>query len=202
MTKKGVTLIEILIWVIIFSVWILTILVVMAKNITVMDRLKNQTISTFLAKEWIEIVYNLRDSNLDKWLEWNCIQYNSQWACLEKFLVWNTYKVQQTISWYNSMTISDTDFESNKLYYHEWRILNPNNWAPIPLWNWFTGFWYSHELSDNPTFFSRNIKFNTVLSSCDWCDDTDKLMKIESDVEYIKWSYTGWIIMESFIWNR
>jgi hypothetical protein len=30
---------------------------------------------------------------------------------------------------------------------------------------------------------------------------TDKILKIESHVLYMKWAYTGEVIFESFIWN-
>jgi len=60
------TFIEIMIAIVIFSVWILAVLNLVTNNLKSMDQNDLKLQATLLAKEWIELVYNLRDSNLKK----------------------------------------------------------------------------------------------------------------------------------------
>jgi Tfp pilus assembly protein PilV len=71
--KYAFTFIEVMIAIVIFSVWILAVLSLVTHNLKSMDRNNLKLQATLLAKEWIELVYNLRDSNIEKELPWNCL---------------------------------------------------------------------------------------------------------------------------------
>ena len=63
-SKKAFTLLEILIAISVFAIGILAVLRVLTGNISVLDRTNIKLQATVLAKEWIELLYNVRDSNL------------------------------------------------------------------------------------------------------------------------------------------
>ena len=71
--KLWLTLIETLVAITVFSIGAFAVLRVLTWNLWIMDRTNMKLQSTVLAKEWLELLYNVRDSNLDKWLPWNCI---------------------------------------------------------------------------------------------------------------------------------
>jgi Tfp pilus assembly protein PilV len=56
----------------VFGVGILSVLGMITQNISTVQFVKTQTQATFLAKEGLEVVYNVRDSNSVKSLPWNC----------------------------------------------------------------------------------------------------------------------------------
>ena len=50
----------------VFAIGVLAVLRLLTSNLVMMDKTENRTIATFLAKEGIEMVYSIRDSNLQK----------------------------------------------------------------------------------------------------------------------------------------
>ena len=71
--KKAFTLIETLIVIAVFATGILSVLYGMSQTLGQSDRAKTQITSSFLAREGIELMYNLRDSNYRKKLPRNCL---------------------------------------------------------------------------------------------------------------------------------
>ena len=70
---KAFTLIETLIVIVIFCIWILTVLIWLSQTIRNKEHANTQIKSAFFAREWIELIFNLRDANYHKELPWNCI---------------------------------------------------------------------------------------------------------------------------------
>lgn len=198
-TKKWITIVEIIIAIIIFWFWVLTILNMIIENLSLLDKVKNKTTATFLSKEWIEIIYNIRDWNLDRWLKWDCANINSAFDCIQRFSNLTPYKVSLNITWYYDISTTTDNPEDNMLYYHTWTITKISPiWAII-----LTGFWYDYDSNDwEQTIFSRYIIFSwTYLEWDGWIADINKLLKIESHVFYKKWWYTWDVVLESFIWE-
>jgi prepilin-type N-terminal cleavage/methylation domain-containing protein len=71
--KKAFTLVETLIVIAVFGTGILVVLYGIAQTLGQQDRAKTQITSSFLAREGIELMYHLRDSNYRKELPRNCI---------------------------------------------------------------------------------------------------------------------------------
>ncbi len=195
MKKSWITLIETLVAVIIFGIWILSIISVIIQNISFMDRIKNQTMATSLAKEWIEIAYNLRDTNLLKSVVWNCaksedVQQNPD--CNTKFTNDSNFKVSVNLNDYYEITDTDNSRENNVLYFHTWEISEWKNW-----------FWYDYNTNNwTKTYFSRYIHFEALQLNWDWWStDNEKILKIESHVPYKKWAFEKEVVLESFIWK-
>lgn len=70
---KAFTLVEMMIAIAIFSIGVLTVLNLLVNNLYFLDKASTKTQASFLAKEGIELVYNLRDSNNLKAYPRNCI---------------------------------------------------------------------------------------------------------------------------------
>lgn len=66
MNKKAFTLIEVLIAITVFSVGVLAVLNLIMNNLSTLDKVQTKITATLLAKEGIELAYNIRDSNLQK----------------------------------------------------------------------------------------------------------------------------------------
>lgn len=198
---KAFTLIETLIVIIVFCIGILVVLQWLSQTLRNKDYANTQIKSAFLAREGIELIFNLRDANYHKELPWNCIfQWESsiddeEW-CKSKFETWKIFKVWIWFGEYiriGTGVLSD-DFDTNlswfQIYLHTWNALN-----------WETWFRYDYTGNeDEKTWFARYLLITWVVA--DWyLIDTDKLLKIESHVLYQKWAITWEKVMETFIWN-
>jgi len=217
--KAGFTFIEMMIAISVFSIGIIVVLQLIIKNLTVVDTAKLRTAGTLIAKEWIELVYNMRDANLDKWLEWNCVFDNElfntaqenlkigQWICDSYFasgrgnnqVLQLSYDTNQYI--YRKRVNKDKtfleNFEKNKLYISSGSFGSEEKKFTLNL--------YSHtspnKIEDNiPLFYARYIVLKPITEN-DKQLPTDKILKVESHVLMKKWWYTGEVILESFIGN-
>lgn len=74
--KSWVAIIEIIIWIFIFSLWLVSIYLIISSSINLNDYNKNQIIATNLAREWLELVKNLRDSNYENLHRWDSLNPN------------------------------------------------------------------------------------------------------------------------------
>ncbi|EKD25564.1 MAG: hypothetical protein ACD_80C00016G0001 [uncultured bacterium (gcode 4)] len=209
--KSAFTLIEVMIAITVFAIGVLAVLRLITQNLVTLDATQSRTMATFLAKEGMELVYNMRDSNINKWLPWDCIlktgfvidafgTIDPEQVCAWNFSSWNQNQVLQisfSSEWYTYTlpVVVWANFAAlrneNRLWYATWDV-----------W-WHQIFWYSSRpvAEQDPTFFSRYILFtgvrewNTILPHT-------SIMKIESHVSYIKGTKTWEVILESFIWNR
>lgn len=199
MKSKWFTLIEIIIVIGVFSIWIMAVFYLVTNNLERLDETKTRNIATFLAKEWIELIFNARDANLIKELWWDCvftekyINTPSPNFCEWYFASWLQWKYIQIAfepNEYPKLTWTGLDtFENNRLYYHSWNI------------NWNNIFWYNNDSNNGQeTIFSRYIVFTWVKENWQILP-TDKILKLESHVLFSKWSKTGEVILESFIGN-
>ncbi len=220
MKNKAFTLVEMMIAIAVFSVGVLTILNLLINNLYVMNKASTRTQASFLAKEWIELVYHLRDSNVLRSYPWNCLPEQTQ-ANSQPF---SSY--QRSLSPEELSVASACD-----------RLL----WTP---WNYIFDIGFSHDAhytiyrSDKTSYDSRDEAFqenalflktgdnslsNHRLYMRDPSEDTftkfarylvvkpliedgsplaaGNILKLESHVLYKNGSRTGEVIFESFIWN-
>lgn len=71
-TKKGMTLLEVVIALFVFAVGILAVVRVMTTNIAIIDTMKVRIQAESLAKEGIDLIFNIRDTNLERGTDWQC----------------------------------------------------------------------------------------------------------------------------------
>ena len=213
---KSFTLIETLIVIIIFSVGILAVLHWLTQTLRNKDYADIQIKSAFFAREWIELIFNLRDANYHKELPWNCI-FNHESTPWEIKLDENDQEINNPFcKWYfwsgdnNILKIwmwngkeyihvetgrLDGDFndifDKYQIYFYTWNALDGSTW-----------YLYNHDVSNSSgaTWFARYILITWVVADGDVID-TDNLLKIESHVLYRKWYLTGEKVVETFMWN-
>ena len=205
---KAFTFIETLIIIVVFCVGILVVLHGLSQTLRNKDYANTQIKSAFFAREWIEMIFNMRDANYHKKLPWNCIfNYvkNLQQSytedenpfCEDYLWFWN-WQILKISMWsddeYIYVETGDiqdfyTMFENYQIYAHTNTI------------NGETGFYYDYTWSEEEkTWFARYLVITWVV---DWWKLIDKsnLLKVESHVLYQKWSLTWKKVMETFIWN-
>jgi len=197
--KKAFTIIETIIALIIFWVWIIVILIILNKNILLSKKIEIKTKATILAKEWMEIVFNKRDSNNIKYQPWNYITWDltiRNNPNITYFWSWKAYKVWTDFSWYeNHMEkINFPYIASSKLYIKTWKILDLA-WEVVYSW-----FYYNYQTWEK-TPFSRYVMFTWAYLSPEANVINPNIMKINSIVKY-KFGWITWdIVLESLISN-
>ncbi|MFZ2150826.1 MAG: prepilin-type N-terminal cleavage/methylation domain-containing protein [Candidatus Absconditicoccaceae bacterium] len=199
MKSKGFTLIEIIIVIAVFSIGIMAVFYLVTNNLERLDETKTRNLATFLAKEGIELTFNIRDANLIKELERDCV-FTEKYInsippnfCDGYFasgLQGKYIQISFNPNEYSKLIWTGLNtFENNRLYYHSGNIEGNNI------------FWYDHNSNNGEkTIFSRYIVFTGVKENGNILP-TDKILKIESHVLFSKGSKTGEVILESFIGN-
>ena len=201
MKKFWITLVEVLIAIIVFGVGILAILNVIISNIWLVDMVKSKTIWTFLASEGIELIYSLRDSNINRGVRWDCLFLNSNTYECDNYMKDVDY-LQIALNWTWGKTITFSGFDSvyfvkptnswfndNVLYYHTGTIF------------WLSWWYYSYDSNWGiKTKFARYLHFTWAYFAPGpsvW--DKDKILKVESVVIWKNWRKENKIVLESFI---
>ena len=185
LNKKALSLIEVLIVILILWFVLVSVLSVITRNFFNIDYVNTKSQATYFAKEWIEMVLNNVDSNIEKWMNRNCAYYNENYNCESYFSTW-VYKIDLSFDErFYSIEETEAKFDKNILYYHTWTNANSSV------------FYYNHNSSWKETFFSRYLKFEEL----DMEEKSDDIFKINSIVEYKKWTMTWEVILESFISN-
>lgn len=98
---SGFSIIEVMISIFIFSMWMASIFMVISSSININNLNKNQIIASNLAREEIELIKNIRDSNYETFHKWNWIP-NNDWINKydsDKFLdIWKYYILENDFS--------------------------------------------------------------------------------------------------------
>lgn len=190
MQKKWFTLIEVMIVLLVFSIGVLAVLRLILHNISTMSDLDDKTTATLLAKEWLELAYNTRDSNRLASLPRDCIVnigydgYTHTNTCKNYFL---------DNKWMRTIETNENNIQRKAIdesFFEEGRLYIDTNWS----------LKYTHTTTDQPSIFSRYIYFTGVKDD-NKVINTWYLLKIESHVFYQRWSKTGEVLLEWFIWN-
>lgn len=206
---KAFTLVETLIVIIVFCIGILAVLHWLSQTLRNKDYANTQIRSAFFAREWIELMFNLRDANYHKELPWNCIfnrvenlktSYNEDENpyCKDVFEPLNVLKISiWSENEYIHTELSelknnfDEDFENFQIYFHTWNVIEGD-----------AGFIYNYGWNeDEKTGFARYLLIKWVVDENEKFLDSDKILKIESHVLYKKWALTWEKVMETFIGN-
>jgi hypothetical protein len=186
----------------------LAVLRLVTSNLVTMDKTETRTVATFLAKEWLELVYNTRDANIQKWLPWNCVlastfavdlygQSDSDKACERYFSSGvddhHVFSIGFALSWYFFTAHAPLlpsfaeNFNVFALQQMTW-IVDDKEISRYGQWN----------PSDTWSTFSRYILFKPLVDAGKTLPIQD-VLKVESHVLYVKWTTTGEIILESII---
>ena len=90
--KKAFTLIEILVWAVIFMIWFAAVYNLLISTMNLNSYNKNYIIATSLAREQLELFRNIRDTNFSKMQNYDII--NPQ-RCDENNECWEQFKFQK-----------------------------------------------------------------------------------------------------------
>lgn len=197
--KSGITLVEVIIAIVVFGVGILSILKILGNNILIIQHTKLKTQATMLAKEGIEIMYNLRDSNVDRSFERNCIK-------LVPTQVWVTIPwwdgVQETIqaSSYDCAPWGYIDGTKSYLVWYD-----PNGHYQIVEQGSNDGLLYydahailSHQTSSTPSPFRRIVSVTPIDTDMNY-SSWSLIYKITSTVSYQSSVSSGSVSLQSLI---
>lgn len=224
------TLIEILIAISVFAIGILAVLRVLTGNLSTLDTANIKLQATVLAKEWIELLYNVRDSNLEKNLSWNCVMTGEvyRWTSdiLNNYLSDSGNPENRICDWkfwigkILKLSFDEDNYLYQKLENKEESFDDLFEKNRLCLFSWDDMYWYSYCDAGKwweETIFARYLSFSPVVyvddktlvvksdfAQSDTYPNTlpeDKTLKVESHVLYNKLGKTWDIVFESFIWN-
>lgn len=150
------SIIEILIWIFIFTLWLVAIYALILSTLQLNDYSKNSIIASNLARESIESVRNVRDSNYKNLFKWNKLP---GWDVNNLFQTWVYYKVEN--DFYNTL---QQNISFNK-------IENFWEWKSELMWKMKEYqlcldaqklYTYDCNTSNTPSYFYRYITFEDV----------------------------------------
>ena len=182
--KKAFSIIEILVWMFIFSLWILSVYALIMSSMNLNEYNKNYIIASNLAREQLELMRNIRDSNYVKIQRYNQI---NPWVTYDPtdppdtFIMGSSYLIENNYS-SSDFPISVRKFSDDT---HE-LCLDPENryvhdcW--LLSWNKQTNFFKFITISE--AIDSANLRINNafkVTSTVIWY----KRWKHEFEVDMI-----------------
>ena len=186
--KKAFSIIEILVWIFIFSLWIASVYAIINSTLRVNDYNKNYIIASNLAREQIEQVRNIRDSNYKKIQKFDQInpwnnEYNDVFEYDKKYKIENNYSNSASFSIY----VDDiTD------WFDEW-VAKLNNTSMLS-YNLCLDdrnrYVYDCTWTNTRTKFYKYISVEKVVTkNDDWTDKEieDALLITSKVIWYIKW---------------
>jgi len=175
-------MIEVLIAILIFSLWLVAVFALVVSSVKLNDYNKNYIIASNLAREQIELVKNIRDSNYKDLHPWNQINPDGDYTNIENFF--------QTGAYYKI----ENDFSVTASYPIKVEKINSFvEWKNELLW-WMQDYklcldaknYYTYDCSpwNKETPFYRYITFSpleynswsTIISSDEWLIITSKVI--------------------------
>lgn len=218
MNKRWFTFIEIMIAITVFAIGVLAVLRLLTSNLVTMDKTENRTVATFLAKEWLEMVYNIRDANIQKWLPRNCLLADKIEVDSSIWFGSDPLSLVKACEWYFSSGAGDGNvlslgFLQTGYFFAEHKLLDKNflqNFSTFALlqMTWMVGDKvisryapYQWTETWDIQLFGRYILFTGVVDGSTVLPLSD-ILKVESHVLFVKWWMTGEIVLESLIWKN
>lgn len=114
--KLAFAIIEILVWIFIFSLWLVSIYAIIVSTLRMNDYNSNYIVATSLAKEQIELIKNIRDTNYMNLKPYNL--KNPEWTSftsIDKFELWHNYIIEN--DFLNNIGVKVTDITA---WFVEW----------------------------------------------------------------------------------
>lgn len=190
------TLLEVMIAIIIFWVGILTVMWTITSNIWRLYEIREKDAAIMIAKEWMDMMYHVRDSNIEREWFWNCAvtDVGAIDACDEFFYDDSEkyFTIGMSLTWTYSINVIPTTWDiSTTIWYHTWTLYTSVSWATL------TGFWYNHEsLGWEDSWYKRWITMKPVA----WYpNNTWSILEITSEVRYMRGNNERSLVLQSFI---
>ena len=212
------TLIEVLICIFVMGTGILAIARLMTYNISTIATVHDQLTATTLAREWLEMLSNVRDTNKIIWYERNCAKRMTQTEIDALSSQDNTNSLCKEFFWTGSVAETETtglftidggllDIENQIIMK---KITNTTNlfsgWQLYLTWfeiNWVTISGYTHNITNNTSRFSRYLEFTSMKYLSNTSAITiQNIHPVRSVVLYNRNGNIKEIALESFIANK
>jgi hypothetical protein len=192
LNKSWMSIIEVIVAIFIFTIWLSSIYLVIISSINLNEYGKNQIIASNLAREWLELVKNLRDSNYANLHNWNSINPNLT-ALFDTpsnlIQTWAFYKVEldynSVFPWFSTKIEKINDFK-------EWKEFLITSMKDYELcFNSEKKYTYNCISWNNRSGFYRYVKFEDLQYKDDlWNDVIVKdAYKVISKVIWYKKGY-------------
>ena len=210
-TNKWFSIIEILVAIFIFSLWLVSVYAIISSTLKLNDYNKNHIIASNLAREQIELIKNIRDSNFKTILKYN--QINPKWSYENPknfFSSWY-YFIENDYSPWASFPIKVRKIKD----FAEWKaeISSPLFWKMrfymlcLDSEGKYRGVntsWNCPSSRDKKTRFFKYLKIDEVKYSSWWSDYTiADALKIKSKVIwYMRWYHETEINTIITDWQR
>ena len=179
-TKKATSIVEAMIVLLIIVVWIIGLYNIFNNSQKLSNSTKNRIEAIEIAREWIEAMKNIRDTNwiMFSWDKKNCFNtLNYDPTCV---WWWSYSKIENNKSYKIYQDPSDFKWFLNKpsiSWNYEFKNLDYRNKFRVYKNNWF----YTQTWTTNPTIFTREIKiinststWMTINSIVQWADSSKK----------------------------
>lgn len=154
---KAFSMVEILIWIFIFTLWLTGIYLLIVSTLGLNDYSKNSIIASNLAREWLELVRNTRDTNYNNLYNWNKLPGNNVNA---KFSTGAFYTVENDFRETTSQSVLFQEIPD----FAEWKSVLTSKMEAYRLCldaeNKYTHFCPT---GSKKTYFYRYLKFDPVV---------------------------------------
>lgn len=183
--KKAFSMIEVLVWILIFTMWIISVYSIINSTLNLNDNNKNYIVASHLAREQIELVRNIRDSNYKKIQIYNQLNPSSD---VHTFLFeyWKYYKIENDFNLTNGFPISIYQISNFWEWVTELNTKMQDYRLCLNLDNIYT---FDCSWAATKTQFYRYIKIDKVEYN-DWVNNEtiDDAFKVTSKVIwYMRW---------------
>ena len=176
------SIIEVMIAIFIFAMTMASIFMVISSSINLNNLNKNSLIASNLAREWIEIVRNIRDTNYKTYHKYNWLaNAENEFGIDNFFKIWSYYKIENNYqdNKYNFKIDEIIDFAEWKSEIN-WKMQNYKLYLDTENRYTYESYW------NNNTIFYRYIYFDNLIDD-NW-NIIDNAMKLKSKVIwYSKW---------------
>ncbi len=161
--NNGFAIIEILVWIVIFTLWLTGVYTLILSTMNLNEYSKNSIIATNLARESLENIRNLRDNNYKNLYKWNKLPGISNFN--DFFSTWVYYIVENDdqISSDKFLKMDPiSDFAEGK------EFLSTKMQSYQLCWDGEHKYTYDCHLPNTKTYFYRYIKFDEVMYNSWW----------------------------------
>lgn len=176
--QKWFSIVEVLIGILIFSLWLVSIYMLILSSMKMNEYSKNSIIASNLAREGIENIRNVRDNNYNNLYKWN----QMPWEALGVEISTGVYFTLET-------DLSTDEIKMKKIdNFWEWKNYLKDRMKSYQLYlTPEKTYTYASGSSNSPTYFYRYVYFDDVKSNTGML--VKDALKLKSKVIWYKNGY-------------